>query len=224
MTRRKKKPKAPRSSQTLAAVLLAGGQAERLGMAKGLVPIRTTPLLELQLQRLVQAGVTEVVLAVGPNRAAYNEQWPELAAGTALFHGGTIHVVEDPRSAFGPFGSLQSGIARLSEEPYERLLVLPIDIPCASADTIAKLLEANASAVVPRHDERGGHPVVLSRAFAESLLPLDPETSRLDALLRALPDRLDVQVDDPTIHVDLNTVEAVHTYEATLRRPLVFAI
>ncbi|MBC7792237.1 MAG: nucleotidyltransferase family protein [Clostridia bacterium] len=198
----------------VAAVLLAGGKAERLGMPKGLVPIRSVPLLELQLQRLVEGGVTEVVLAVGPNRAAYDAHWPALAAGTAVFHGGTVHVAEDLRSSFGPFGSLQSGIARLAKLPWVRLLVLPIDIPCASADTIAKLLETQASAVVPRHDERGGHPVVLARAFAESLMTLDPATSRLDDILRTLPSgqRLDIEVDDPTIHVDLNTAEAVHAY------------
>ncbi len=61
----------------------------------------------------------------------------------------------------------------------------------------------------------GGHPVLLSRALAESLLGMDASVARLDHVLRGLPPgaRRDVEVDDPDVIIDLNTPAAVSEYE-----------
>lgn len=196
---------------SLVAVLLGGGAAQRLGMPKGLVRVGGVRLLELQAQRLAAAGVTQAALTLGPNREAYVEQWPELEQPSVVFHGVQLAIVEDARSRFGPFGSLVAAIETLRAHDWERLFVLPLDIPCAKAEVIARLTDVCAEAVVPRYDGKGGHPVLLSRRLAERLLVRNPETSRLDELLRSLAagERIDVAVDDPTVVVDLNTPEAV---------------
>ena len=190
---------------SLAAILLAGGSAQRLGMPKGLVPIGGRPLIELQRERLFDAGVSRVVVSAGPNREAY-ERWTDLT------------LVNDPRSLHGPFGSLVAAIETLLPHTWDRVLVLPMDIPCAPAPTINRLLQVSAEAVIPRFNTQGGHPVLLSRKLAERLLTRDPQTARLDNLLHTLHpgDRIDVPVDDPTVLVDLNTMAAVRDFEATL--------
>jgi CTP:molybdopterin cytidylyltransferase MocA len=151
--------------------------------------------------------VSDVRIVVGKNLPAYLEAMPELAPC----------LVDDPRCALGPFGSLCAGIEALAPYVWEQLLVLPMDVPCCAPSIIALLRAVSAEAAVPRHGGYGGHPVLLSRALAESLLALEPSTSRLDHVLRGLPvgARRDIDVDDPDVIADLNTPAAVLEYEAT---------
>jgi CTP:molybdopterin cytidylyltransferase MocA len=198
----------------IAAVLLAGGEARRLGRPKGLVTVAGERLLMRQVKSLAAAGIVDAALSVGPNRAAYAEVWPELGRDTASIHTAygpvTLHIVADPRSRFGPFGSLASGIAALGLRDWQRLLVAPMDVPIVPS-VIGALAGVSAKAVVPRFDNRGGHPVLLSRELALSLTHRDPETSRLDVILRELPlsDRVDIAVESAEVVTNLNTPDAV---------------
>lgn len=179
-------------------------------MAKGLAMVRGQKLLDFQLRRLNQCGVSLVALSLGPNKDAYVDA---LAAVQKV----RVVAIADERSRFGPYGSLVAAIDALQSTDYEHVLVLPIDIPCAKPETIVKLLEVGGEAVVPRYGDRGGHPVLLSRRLAERLRVRDPARSRLDELLRTLSqgDRIDLEVDDPDILVDLNTPEAIAAYNAS---------
>lgn len=194
----------------IAAVLLAGGEGRRMGMPKGLVRLGGDYLVVSQLARLRAAMIRDVRIVVGKNKPKYLEVMPELEPC----------LVEDDRCAHGPFGSLCAGIDALEPHVWEQLLVLPIDIPCCSPATIAMLRAMTASATVPRHGGYGGHPVILSRAFAESLLARDVATSRLDHVLRELPvgERRDIHVPDAEVIADLNTPADVERFEA-LRKP-----
>ena len=187
--------------------MLAGGEGRRMGQPKGLVTIAGERLVSFQLARLRAAMIRDVRIVVGKNRPAYLEAIPELAPC----------LVDDPRCAHGPFGSLCAGIASLEPYVWEQLLVLPIDVPCCSPANIAMLRAMSAEAAVPRHGGYGGHPVILSRALAESLLERDVTTARLDHVLRELPAgaRRDVNVDDANVIADLNTPADVARFEGT---------
>jgi molybdenum cofactor cytidylyltransferase len=195
---------------SVAAVLLAGGRAQRLGVPKGLITVNGERLLDFQLRRLNQAGVSMVALSLGHNDDAYVDALKAVQKVRVV-------AVADERSRFGPFGSLVAAIDALQTTDYQHVLVLPIDIPCAKAETIVKLFDVSAEAVVPRHEGKGGHPVLLTRRLAERLRTRDPKSSRLDELLRSLApgDRIDIDVDDPDILVDFNTMDAVKSYTVT---------
>ena len=190
----------------IAGVLLAGGEGRRMGRPKGLVTVAGESLVSFQLGRLRAAAVRDLRIVVGKNLPAYLEVMPELAPC----------LVDDARCAAGPFGSLCAGIAALGPQAWEQLLVLPIDVPCCHPSVIGLLRGVSAEAAVPRYHGYGGHPVLLSRRLAESLLTMDPSTARLDHVLRDLPQgaRQDVPVDDPDVLVDLNTPAALAEYEA----------
>lgn len=180
-----------------------------MGQPKGLITVHGEALVSMQLARLRAAMVRDIRIVVGANRPAYVAAMPELEPC----------LVDDPRCAHGPFGSLCAGIEALAGFVWGQLLVLPVDIPCAGPPVIGLLRAVTAEAAVPRYGGYGGHPVILSRAFAESLLTRDVTTSRLDHVLRELPlgARRDVEVDDPNVIVDLNTPAAVVEYEAQQR-------
>ena len=180
-----------------------------MGRPKGLVTIGGEPMVSFQLARLQAAMVRDVRIVVGENRPAYLEAMPELAPC----------LVDDPRCSHGPFGSLCAGIEALEPYVWEQLLVLPIDVPCCSPSIIAMLRSMSAEAAVPRHGGYGGHPVILSRNFAESLLRRDVTSSRLDHVLRELAPgaRRDVNVDEVDVIADLNTPADVARFEASRR-------
>jgi CTP:molybdopterin cytidylyltransferase MocA len=198
----------------IAAVLLAGGEARRLGQPKGLVLVQGERLLMRQVKALAAAGVVDVALSLGANGGAYVDVWPELARDVVSYptpYGAvTLHVVADPRSRFGPFGSLVAGVMGLALRDWQRVLVAPMDVPIAP-QVVGALAGVSAEAVVPRFEGKGGHPVLLTRELALSLTLRDPETSRLDVILRELPlrDRVDIVVEASEVVTNLNTPEAV---------------
>lgn len=95
------------------ALLLAGGKAERLGEAaqglpKPLVPVAGFPLAEYSVARLVDAGVTRVIVAC---RAGQEEAFVNALAGL----GAEIDPVGEPEP-LGRGGGLRLAASRRREE------------------------------------------------------------------------------------------------------------
>lgn len=104
------------------AMFLAAGQGMRLGrrgekLAKGLLPIGDTTLIERAIALLRQAGIREIVIVTGHLR----EQYEELASRL----GGGVHTVFNPdHASHGASRSLAVGLEALSGP----LLMLEADV------------------------------------------------------------------------------------------------
>lgn len=108
---------------TWAAVVLSGGTGERLGGAdKASLEIAGHRLLDYALTAV--AGAAEVVV-VGPEVAT---------TGACRF------VQEEPRGG-GPLAGLAAGVAALTGD-HDSIVVLAVDMPHVSAETVARLLAA----------------------------------------------------------------------------------
>jgi molybdenum cofactor cytidylyltransferase len=185
-------------------VILAAGRSSRMGEPKGLVAVPSPggPRAWIEHQLDALAG-RRVVVVLGEHRELYERAVPDLARRAVLA------VNPDPER--GPFSSLQVGLAAAT--PEEPVFALPVDVPAASPAVWAELeaaLEEGIDAVVPIHDGRGGHPVLLSSSLARRLRTLPP-TARLDHELRGLPaagGRLRrIPVGDPRVRLNLNAPE-----------------
>lgn len=179
-------------------VLLAAGQSSRMGEPKGLWAIGGKPWLEHQLDALDAVGA-EAVLVLGFDRQRYLESLPELEDRAS--------VVINPAPEHGPFSSLQCGL-RVSGSPA---FVLPVDVPVPVADVwqaLRRTLTERVDAVVPVHEGRGGHPVLLAPALVTHVLGL-PADSRLDHVLREWDaDRIArIPVLDRRVRLNLNAPE-----------------
>lgn len=161
------------------AILLAGGRSSRSGRQHK--ACRRLPgggaWLDRQIDALRAAGCGEVRLVLGarPRRVL------------ACLHR-RVSLRLNRRHVLGPFVSLQSGIAPISDD----VLILPIDVPAPPrwlVHALTRALQLGVTVAAPRHRGRGGHPVLLARSFAETLSHLDPTApdARLDRQLRALP-------------------------------------
>jgi molybdenum cofactor cytidylyltransferase len=188
-------------------VLLAAGRSSRMGQPKGLVVHAGRPWLEAQLDAL---RGRRVVVVLGYDAPRYLQAIPDLPA--------RAEVVVNPDPDRGPFSSLQVGLAAFGPSPAGPVFVLPVDVPAPSATVWDALEAALASAggslatcldaVIPSHEGRGGHPVLLAPPFIARLCRRDPASpdARLDVALRSA-ETLHVPVGDARVRLNLNAPE-----------------
>lgn len=146
-------------SLAFSGAVLAGGRSSRMGADKSRLRVDGETLLARQLRLLREAGARERIVA------GTADGW-ELEPG--------IRGVADRESGLGPLAGLE---ASLSACTHEWLLVLAVDLPGMSAESLRRLLSflAPGRGVVPWRD-----------GFAEPLVAVYPKaalaevTARLD--------------------------------------------
>lgn len=142
----------------------------------------------------------QVVVVLGPDAG-------RLRSDVRCLQDERVRTVINPDPARGMFSSLQAGLATATGDP---LVVLPGDMPFVRGETVAALLDVYArerAIVSPRRAGKRGHPVILPPDLAAEILSAEA-TSNLHVVLRRHPDRRsDVDVDDPGVLRDVDTVE-----------------
>jgi molybdenum cofactor cytidylyltransferase len=189
-----------------------------MGKPKGLLEFKTGFWLEEQLRRLTECGITRVSVVLGFEYQKYLTVFPKLAIGTrglTEWKGLKIDVSLNMKPERGPFSSLQTGLLKVCEDPgANSCFILPLDVPAASADVWLALVEnlkEGFKVATPRFQGRGGHPVFISKTFADELLNINPESpeARLDLQIAKLSksEVSQVIVNDPQVIENLNTPE-----------------
>jgi molybdopterin-guanine dinucleotide biosynthesis protein A len=105
--------------------ILVGGQSRRMGVSKSHLQIDGVPILEFLFKRLMWPGPTLLVDAPGR----------EKPPGHELFH----RAVTDPTAGEGP---LRGVLTALEQTMSPFLVVIPVDMPCMTTESLASLVEA----------------------------------------------------------------------------------
>jgi len=179
------------------AVVPAAGSAERFGGKKLLALVDGEPLLDRTIAALLDGGVDQIVVVVGPDAA-------ELTRDVNSFSDPRVWPVVNPDPSRGMFSSLQVG---MSEAQGDALLVLPADMPFVRPATVRLLLGAFAkkSAIVsPRFNGKRGHPVILPPALRDQIRSADALLTLHDILKRHPEMRVEVDVDDRGVVQDVD--------------------
>jgi CTP:molybdopterin cytidylyltransferase MocA len=107
------------------------------------------------------------------------------------------------------------------------IVVLPIDVVGVNAKTISAIINAasenpEAAAIVPGYNGHKGHPVLLSRSFAEHILKLDPSAldARLDKQIEKSESIIKLPINDPQIVANINTAKEWEEWLKTKIPPL----
>ncbi|XYH94417.1 NTP transferase domain-containing protein [Sorangium sp. So ce1128] len=189
-------------------IVLAAGAGKRLGGPKAL--LAWPAAMKGGPERPLAIAHAEARLAAESARVLVVVRSSVFHALLAHVRPGVDLVSWTAPDDLGPAGSLAVAAPRIGDA--DAVVVTPVDVPPASAATVARLLarlDASASsaapplAVRPRHLGRGGHPVVLRAEALQRYLEADPPPLRDH--LRALGDRcVDEEVDDPGVLHDLN--------------------
>lgn len=181
------------------AVVPAAGSAERFGGAKLLAPIDGEALLDRTIASLLGGGVERVIVVVGPAADA-------IVRDVNAFGDPRVRLIENPDPSPGMFSSLQVGMA---EAEGDVLLVLPGDMPFVRAATVEQLLAAfgrEPGIVSPRYRGKRGHPVLLPPVLRDEIWAADAGANLHEILKRHPELRRDVDVDDPGVGRDVDTV------------------
>ena len=182
----------------LTAIVTAAGRSSRMGSLKALVPWSGTSLLRYQLETLRSFERVVVVLGYQADTlAAHIADLPD------------VTTVLNPRWEEGRSTSFEAAAEALADLLPARVLICAVDQPIAPSVLEALLAHPDHEALlVPCHDGRSGHPILLPAAASIEL-------GRATQYPRGLRDitvttrRVLVPVDTPLIHLDLNTPEDV---------------
>ncbi len=188
------------------AILLAAGESTRMGAPKPLLDWFGAPLVQRQVEALIDGGVADVFVVTG--HRAYEVQ--------AAVHGEHVRRVLNPHYLQGKSTSVMAGLAALARDT-EDLVVLAVVQP-RPAWLIRRLLESHeaSGALIscPRSGGRGGHPLVFSATLSVELDGISEDTQGLREVVRAHADDVNwVDVESPVARLDINTPEA---YRAAL--------
>lgn len=195
----KAKDQRPKTSNEVAAIILAAGRSERMGAFKPLLPFGPQTVIESCIQAFRPAGVNPVVVVIGEGTNAENVRLRLSRAGVL------IAVNSDPQSEMN--ASIAAGVDALPEHT-EAVLITPADYPAVPASVVTRLIDEwrnGALLVKPTSGGRGGHPVLVDLSFRQELLHLDPD-SGLKAFFLAHQDQAArVEVASNFIARDLDT-------------------
>lgn len=183
-----------REKRGLAAGILAGGRATRLGgVNKGTLVVGSTTIVDRLLEAL--RLVADEIFVVGREDPAWASRG--------------LRVIADEMAGAGPLGGIYTALVH---SPSDRTLIVACDMPFVSAGLLRRLAEADdADVVIPRH-ARGYEPLcaIYSRAcvvdIRERLARGLNEASSLPAGVRVA----ELDMDDDVMFVNVNTP---HDYE-----------
>jgi molybdenum cofactor cytidylyltransferase len=179
------------------AVVPSAGSAERFGGKKLLTPIDGEPLLDRTISALLNGGVDQIIVVVGPDA---DDQKHDVNA----FSDPRVWPVVNPDPSRGMFSSLQAGMA---EAEGDAQVVLPADMPFIQSGTVAILLDvfrSRPAIVSPRYQGKRGHPVILPPSLRDEIRAAGP-TITLHDILKKHPDlRVDVDVEDRGVVRDVD--------------------
>ena len=195
----------------IAAVVPAAGRSSRMGQPKLLMTFGGETLVFRLVRLLGQGGVGRVVVVAPP---ASEPEGPDIASEAT--RAGAEVLVPDTRPA-EMRGSIELGLARLGIDSPPRLVLLaPGDAPGVTADLVVLLLDTAQKRpghiVVPSHDGRRGHPLVLPWSMAVQIFTL-PNGVGVNALLARHRDSIvELPSANSDVLVDVNTPDDWHRW------------
>jgi molybdenum cofactor cytidylyltransferase len=109
----------------------------------------------------------------------------------------------------GQLSSLQCGL-RAIPPVTTHALFLPVDLPAVTRETIRAIIshKGDAPLVIPRCDQKHGHPVLASRTIISELIALPPSASARQVIREHLADAQFVDTADSGILHDVDSPEA----------------
>lgn len=175
----------------MVGIILAGGSSTRAKVNKLLLEVDRKPLIRHTIDS-IKDYVDEVFVVTGKY---HEELLPLLSDVTVVYN---KHFDE---------GMSTSVYAGMKAANCESCLVLPADITNVKASTIKALLDADGGIRCPAFNGVRGHPLYLSGEYCEAYMEHGPLFKLCDLLGYYESEINDVEVDDPYINFDIDTIE-----------------
>lgn len=187
------------NSNSTAVILLAAGMAKRMGTPKQLLPLGKSTIMGITLDNILASDANQVIVVVGA-----------MAKATIKIAEQTKAVIAyNPDYKLGMSTSLRKGIEQLNPDCQFFMIALA-DQPLAKTETYNLLLKkaevSQKGITVPVHRGQKGNPIVFRQTHLPELLSLEGDVGGRELLLRHPDDILQVEVDDPGVITNINTL------------------
>lgn len=190
------------------AIVLAAGQAKRMGALKQLLPWHGTTIIEQVVDCVTTSGITEVVVVVGHHAREVSERLAEKP----------VRVVANTDYEKGIASSLVCGLKALSGSCRGIMVVLG-DQPTLERETLRRLIAAfskHVSIVVPVFKGQPGNPVIFPASYRREMLTLTGDRGARPVVDAHPEDVVTVEVDTDSVLRDIDDPE---TYRVLRDRP-----
>ncbi len=194
----------------ISAILLAAGEAKRMGRPKLLMPFGGSTILEQTLDNLLNSKVDEVILVLG----AEAQQMKGIVASR------TVKTVFNPDYHRGMSTSLIAGLKQVDSQA-QKVMVALADQPLINKDTYNRLIETSLDCdkgiIVPTYQNKRGNPILFSIKYKEELLRLEGDIGGREIIKEHPDDVLEVVVDSEGINIDIDTLGCYDVQRTKLR-------
>lgn len=180
-----------------AALITAAGRNTNLNTPGPFLGLNSRTFLEHSLQNLAEAGVTVFTVITGYQHSKLEKFF----AGQDI-----IFLQNKDYETTDMFASVRIGLEYL-ENKCDRLFILPADVPLLSPEPLKKLLSAEGMAVVPVHDGKSGHPLLLKASGIPCIFKSNPACGLEQAVKECFGTPEMIEVEQPAVTVDINTMD-----------------
>ncbi|MDE1158566.1 MAG: NTP transferase domain-containing protein [Neorhizobium sp.] len=210
------KPRESKRAETLniGAILLAAGQARRMGEGgqhKLLAEFDGKPLVRRSAERMLAAGFSPSVVVTGHRQAEIEEALAGLRLDCRF----------NPDYASGMAGSVIAGLQGEDIFSCDGVLIMLADMPAVTIDNLTTLANAFAEAggrCVVRSVSQGkrGNPVILPRSVFDAVMRLEGDVGARAIIENSGLPVIDVDI-GAAAHIDVDTPDAVVAAGGILR-------
>ncbi|MXY98481.1 MAG: nucleotidyltransferase family protein, partial [Gemmatimonadetes bacterium] len=192
----------------ITGLVLAAGRSERMGTPKQLLPFGRVTLIEQVIRTLTRSRLgKEVVVVLGYRAMDIVKR----------ISGLPVRLAYNPDPEGDMLSSIRCGLAYI--EPDQAIMIALGDQPLVTTGIVNRLIDEYEGRpegmVLPVHDGKRGHPMILSPAYREEIL-----FESIPGGLKALRDRHSDSVRTVPVDSDAVLIDLDHRsdYEEALRR------
>ena len=182
------------------AIILAAGSSRRMGSQKLVLSYGESTIIETVIDNVLQSHVDQVLVVLGANHKKVRG-----AIGNR-----PVQFCYNQDHEKGMLSSVICGIRNLPEDAGSVLIFLGDQpgIPAAVTNKVIEAYNENLKGIViPVHNHRRGHPLLVDMKYRKKMESIDLEEG-LRKLRHQFPeDVLEIEVDEAGILVDIDTRE-----------------
>jgi molybdenum cofactor cytidylyltransferase len=183
--------------EKVSAILLAAGEAKRMGRLKQLMPLGSSTMVEQAIDNLLASRVDEIVVVLGYKAEEVKKRIADRPVKIAL----------NPEYSQGMGTSIATGLKMVDSRAGAIMLALA-DQPFVDSPTIDRLIEEfqahDKGIAIPVYRGRRGHPVIFSINYKAPLSGLTSDIGGREIIREHPEDVLQVAVDCEGIIIDID--------------------
>lgn len=182
------------------AIILAAGFSTRMGTQKLLLPYNNCSIIESVIDNVLNSNVDKTMVVLGEDGALIKNKIGERP----------VEFCQNSEPEKGMLSSVICGFNALPENANAALIFLgdQPNIPPSVTNSVINAYKGDLfGIVIPVHEHRRGHPLLVDMKYRREISILDLEKG-LRALMHLFPeDVLEVAVDEAGILIDIDTRE-----------------